>query len=91
VEWLYELEEYPGDLEPKCGLWGAPRVVARTTGCVMANGFGGGTMICGDPPTEPGGDARMVMGRLCGSSVAKLALAIETGSNRSTWLCGTSR
>jgi hypothetical protein len=25
------------------------------------------------------------------SSVAKLALAVGTASNRSTWLCGTSR
>jgi hypothetical protein len=66
VEWLYEFEEYPGDLEPKCGMWGALRVVVRTTGCVMANGVGGGTMVCRDSPTEPGGDARMVMGRLCG-------------------------
>jgi hypothetical protein len=40
---------------------GAVRVVARTADCVMANGFGGGIIVCGDPPLEPSGDVRIVM------------------------------
>lgn len=45
VEWLYECEEYPGDLEPVVGTLGAVRVVVRAPGGTIANGFGGGTMV----------------------------------------------
>jgi hypothetical protein len=58
---VYECEEYPGDLEPNGGRLGAARVVVRATGCAMAKGFGGGTIVCGDPPLEPVGDARIVV------------------------------
>jgi len=35
---------------------GAARVVVRTDGVAMVKGFGGGTMACGDPPIDRGGD-----------------------------------
>lgn len=62
VEWLYEFEEYPGDLEPSCGTVGAVRVVVRAAGCAIANGLGGGIMVRGDCPLDPGGVLRMLTG-----------------------------
>lgn len=67
VEWLYEFDEYPGDLEPVKDRLGAAREVVRTDGAVIEKGFAGGTMVGGDSPIEFGG----VVGMLC---VEELAL-----------------
>jgi hypothetical protein len=47
---------------PNCGTVGAVRVVVRATGCAIVNGLGGGIMIRGDCPLEPGGVLRMLTG-----------------------------
>jgi len=33
----------------------------RTDGGAIAKGFGGGIMVCGDPPIEFGGDVGMLL------------------------------
>jgi hypothetical protein len=59
VEWLYELEVYPGDLEPVKERLGAASAVVRTDAGATAKGLGGGIMPCGDASIDIGGDVGM--------------------------------
>ena len=48
-------------MDPTCGKLGVVSVVVRAADGAIANGLGGGTMMCGDATLDPGGDVRMAM------------------------------